>query len=421
MPQKAKPNRKSQSALEYMMTYGWAILIIVIVAGVLYSLGIFTPSSSASPTVTGFNGLGSPNAMCMSDGGLRLQLGNSLGYTINVTKINVTSNSVTQTIRPNQTISPDGTYIFYVPNVCGSASGAKYSFTSSVTYTEPGQPIFGPFYSNGAASGTVSSLVNPGYVLYVNNLAHATWEWALGSTWFDAGGLSYMNASTTPAAWTSDRNYTLTMWILSNYNTSAMPYPPPPNSSSFHLDGESAIFSFTSQDTMTFYTGNNGNQIFMHRCNSADTAIHGRNVSVSNILDDHWHFVAVAVHAPSVSSGIFNSNYYMQFDNGYGIANNSNGWGSQSPIRIGTSTNQCDNGLFTGYISNVQLYGQTLSSSQIYQIYREGIFGTPLLGNSLTSWWPLNGTTNDYSGNGHTGNLHNASITSNYPVEQIGG
>ena len=38
---------KSQSALEYMMTYGWAILIIVIVAGVLYSLGIFSPSSSA--------------------------------------------------------------------------------------------------------------------------------------------------------------------------------------------------------------------------------------------------------------------------------------------------------------------------------------------------------------------------------------
>ena len=34
---------KSQSALEYMMTYGWAILVIVIVAAVLYSLGIFSP------------------------------------------------------------------------------------------------------------------------------------------------------------------------------------------------------------------------------------------------------------------------------------------------------------------------------------------------------------------------------------------
>ena len=51
-------NARSQSALEYMMTYGWAILIIVIVAGVLYGLGIFSPSSSISATITGFSGLG---------------------------------------------------------------------------------------------------------------------------------------------------------------------------------------------------------------------------------------------------------------------------------------------------------------------------------------------------------------------------
>ena len=36
--QKILANKKSQSALEYMMTYGWAILIIVIVAAVLYSV-----------------------------------------------------------------------------------------------------------------------------------------------------------------------------------------------------------------------------------------------------------------------------------------------------------------------------------------------------------------------------------------------
>ena len=31
-------SKRSQSALEYMMTYGWAILIIVIVAVILYSM-----------------------------------------------------------------------------------------------------------------------------------------------------------------------------------------------------------------------------------------------------------------------------------------------------------------------------------------------------------------------------------------------
>ncbi len=36
-------SKKAQSALEYMMTYGWAILVIVIVAVILYSMVSSTP------------------------------------------------------------------------------------------------------------------------------------------------------------------------------------------------------------------------------------------------------------------------------------------------------------------------------------------------------------------------------------------
>ncbi len=48
-------DKRSQSALEYMMTYGWAILIIVIVAVILYSMGIFNPSSSVTTASAGFS------------------------------------------------------------------------------------------------------------------------------------------------------------------------------------------------------------------------------------------------------------------------------------------------------------------------------------------------------------------------------
>ena len=67
--------KRSQSALEYMMTYGWAILIIVIVAVILYSMGIFNPSSSITSTVTGFSGLGSVTAQCTANGVLRISVG----------------------------------------------------------------------------------------------------------------------------------------------------------------------------------------------------------------------------------------------------------------------------------------------------------------------------------------------------------
>ncbi len=36
---------RSQSAMEYLMTYGWAILIIAVVLGALYSLGVFNMSA----------------------------------------------------------------------------------------------------------------------------------------------------------------------------------------------------------------------------------------------------------------------------------------------------------------------------------------------------------------------------------------
>lgn len=40
-----RTKKRAQSAMEYLMTYGWAILIIAVVLGALYQLGIFNPST----------------------------------------------------------------------------------------------------------------------------------------------------------------------------------------------------------------------------------------------------------------------------------------------------------------------------------------------------------------------------------------
>jgi len=39
-------NKKSQGAMDFLMTYGWAILSAVIVIGVLASFGVFSPDTS---------------------------------------------------------------------------------------------------------------------------------------------------------------------------------------------------------------------------------------------------------------------------------------------------------------------------------------------------------------------------------------
>ncbi len=40
-----KTSKRAQSAMEYLMTYGWAILIIAVVLGALYVLGVFNGTS----------------------------------------------------------------------------------------------------------------------------------------------------------------------------------------------------------------------------------------------------------------------------------------------------------------------------------------------------------------------------------------
>jgi len=48
--------KKGQAAMEYLMTYGWAILIIIVVVGALFAMGVFKTSSSVacSPCFSNF-------------------------------------------------------------------------------------------------------------------------------------------------------------------------------------------------------------------------------------------------------------------------------------------------------------------------------------------------------------------------------
>ncbi len=56
-----------------------------------------------------------------------------------------------------------------------------------------------------------------------------------------------------------------------------------------------------------------------------------------------------------------------------------------------------------GYISNLQIYGSVFNLNELGQLYVEGLGGDPTNLNALEAWWPLNGDTVDYSGNGNSG------------------
>ncbi len=148
-------HNKSQSALEYLMTYGWAILIIVIVAAVLYSFGIFNPSPSASTTVTGFSGF-ELHATCINGNALLLSVANGLGIEVNITSVNVTTPSAVSRYNSSMVLNPQQSITLSVPGGCQS-SNPRYSASATLVYLEPSSVFSGPYFSTGTIQGPTST------------------------------------------------------------------------------------------------------------------------------------------------------------------------------------------------------------------------------------------------------------------------
>lgn len=83
-------NKKAQSALEYLLTYGWAILIVIIVGASLYALGVFNPGTFTGKRVTGFTQFQIVDHKVDTDNNVTLVFGNRLGKTVTVGNITAT-------------------------------------------------------------------------------------------------------------------------------------------------------------------------------------------------------------------------------------------------------------------------------------------------------------------------------------------
>jgi hypothetical protein len=86
---------KAQAAMEYLMTYGWAILIVIIVAAALYALGVFNPATWTGTRTTGFPNIGVPQdwQYTGTSGQLQVILRNGLGKAIDVSAVTATCNT----------------------------------------------------------------------------------------------------------------------------------------------------------------------------------------------------------------------------------------------------------------------------------------------------------------------------------------
>ena len=387
-------SRHSQSALEYMMTYGWAILIIVIVAAGLYSLGIFSPTNSASTSITGFTGLETLTAVCYSNLtgsgysqniGLVLTFGNGIGSTINITYINVTNSGVSKSfsIKSNDIVSPNGNAgIFEVPNVCPQSTGSRYSAIVTITYTEPGQTFSGPYYSSGTVSGT--TLAGSGFPSTIGLVAFWPFQEGSGTIVHDLSGNGYNGNILGTATWTfnprfgyvfdfnggTDINTTYTQTAVTQYTVFAW----------VNMSGSSGVIT---QDrgsgtghSLTLFTssagcGNpDGESAFVDDSNGICTGVLGGGGS----LIKQWYSLAGVFNAPAGST--VNANQFPQefsvFVNGTPVSAGTSGGSDTSPLTglgglvIGYSI--AWNSFFVGQMTNIHIYNRTLTQNEIREM-----------------------------------------------------
>jgi len=81
--------RKGQAAIEYVTTYGWAILILLIVIGILVGSGVLSPSYLVSEDCSFGNNLGCSFALYNTGGAttLSLRIHNGFPYTVKIKEI----------------------------------------------------------------------------------------------------------------------------------------------------------------------------------------------------------------------------------------------------------------------------------------------------------------------------------------------
>jgi len=120
------------------MTYGWALLLIVLAVGALFSLGIFNTGSFVGARAVGFTQIGVTAWRVDATGNLSLQLANRAGTDVNVT--NITATYRTESITANYTtllISNGATSSTQnATNFTGIASGTTYSIPMTIIYTD---------------------------------------------------------------------------------------------------------------------------------------------------------------------------------------------------------------------------------------------------------------------------------------------
>ena len=138
-PKALNQKLKSQSAMEYLMTYGWAILIVAIVMIALFQLGVLGGSAAGAGKCLAGSGYLCASPVLNSNGQLQVTFGQFSGSSMVLTGINCSSSnaapSVWSAVSPSVNVITGGeTSVVLSCPVASNTLGAAFSGSLWVQY-----------------------------------------------------------------------------------------------------------------------------------------------------------------------------------------------------------------------------------------------------------------------------------------------
>jgi len=102
-----KGQKKGQAAIEYLMTYGWVLIVIFVVIALILATGVFSPGrflSQECKLTPDFPCLTPAGEQLGSDYKVRLNITNGLGYNITLEEVKLTDTKTGEVIDNSGTL-----------------------------------------------------------------------------------------------------------------------------------------------------------------------------------------------------------------------------------------------------------------------------------------------------------------------------
>ncbi|MBD3387405.1 MAG: hypothetical protein GF416_00440 [Candidatus Altiarchaeales archaeon] len=152
---------RGQNAIEYMMTYGWAILVILIVGVLVWQMGILELGRNVTPDKRGFSQITPLDWVMKNNGDMEIVVQNNAGTILRIDQIGANmlaggsacSPSAPPGTFPIEDFRPAASETLTFSCMLNAEQGEYYKVNMTITYTNPSSGL--QHMSNGVVWGPV--------------------------------------------------------------------------------------------------------------------------------------------------------------------------------------------------------------------------------------------------------------------------